>query len=224
MAQDAALLADLDPNWPPILHFYDWVKPSLTYGYFIDIKKYLHIEKLAEHKLDLARRPTGGGIVFHIWDLAFSFLMPAGHPQFCLNTLDNYRFVNEIVLDAVVSYFSLQDAYLTASSATQRDPSCNHFCMARPTIYDAVFRGMKVAGAAQRRTKKGFLHQGTISLTLPQIDLLEDILCSKEEVVRAMQIYTFAPLEKGASLQTARADLKKILHQKFLAAFEQSSL
>ena len=62
-------------NRIPLLHLYQWDGPSATYGYFIDPSKYLDLNKLRQHHVALARRPTGGGIVFHIWDLAFSFLI-----------------------------------------------------------------------------------------------------------------------------------------------------
>ncbi len=226
MAQDAALLLDLDPVGLPILHFYDWARPSATYGHFIDVKKYLNLEGVEKRGLALARRPTGGGIVFHIWDLAFSLLVPASHPGFSVNTLDNYKLVNETVLKAVTTYFSLGGAELIEQPGQELGPNCNHFCMARPTVYDAVFRGMKVAGAAQRRTKKGFLHQGTISLTLPQLDLLQDVLLSNEEIMRAMEMYTFAPLGQLTEerLRQVRSDLKQLLHQEFLAKFSHITI
>jgi len=223
MAQDAALLEGLDPNGAPILHLYDWEAPSATFGYFLDIKKYLNLDGIARRGVQLARRPTGGGIVFHIWDLAFSLLLPAGHPKFSVNTLDNYGLVNQVVLDAIVSCFSLDNVSLIQEPGALMGPSCNHFCMARPTVYDAVFRGMKVAGAAQRRTRKGFLHQGTISLCWPDTDLLQDVLLSQEEVVRAMETYTFAPLGKVDSpeiLREARNELKGVLCQKFIAELQ----
>jgi lipoate---protein ligase len=226
MAQDAALLLDLDPAGLPILHFYDWMRPSATYGHFIDVKKHLNLGAVEKRGLALARRPTGGGIVFHIWDLAFSLLVPANHPAFSLNTLDNYKMVNETVLKAVTTYFSLGEAELIKEPGTEMGPNCNHFCMARPTVYDAVFRGMKVAGAAQRRTKKGFLHQGTISLTFPQLDLLQDVLLSNEEIMWAMQAYTFAPLGQltETQLRQVRSDLKELLHQEFLAKFSSITI
>ncbi len=105
MRFDGNLLENLDPNGKPILHFYRWAKPSATYGYFISPEKHLDLKKAEEKGLALARRPTGGGIVFHIWDLAFSFLMPSGHPAFSENTLENYRFVNEAVLAAMRKSF-----------------------------------------------------------------------------------------------------------------------
>src|SRR3989344_5352362 len=101
MAQDERLLQDLDPNGEPLLHFYRWAGPSLTYGYFVSPDQQINVAEANKYRLALARRPTGGGIVFHIWDLAFSFLMPSDHPAFSLNTLENYRFVNRIVLDAM---------------------------------------------------------------------------------------------------------------------------
>jgi lipoate---protein ligase len=216
MALDAQYLADLSNSKKPILHFYDWSGPSATFGHFIDLKKHIDLEKAKSHNLSLAKRPTGGGIVFHIWDFAFSFLMPSNHPMCSEKTLDNYQFVNSVVLEAVSEYLTLnQEAILIPEDAPLSGPNCKHFCMARPTIYDVVYKGLKIAGAAQRRTKSGYLHQGTISLTSPDLALLKDVLLSKDEITRAMEAYTFAPVAKE-SLKEARLSIKELLKQKFI--------
>lgn len=213
MSLDAQFLADLNR---PILHFYDWARPSATFGHFIDLKKHVDGAQVERHGLAMAKRPTGGGIVFHIWDLAFSFLMPAELAS--ENTLENYKFVNEVVLDVVREYHSLEPIIIP-ENAPLMGPNCNHFCMARPTIYDVVYNGRKIAGAAQRRTKKGYLHQGTISLVAPDVALLKDVLLSQEEIVAAMETFAFAPLQMG-QLKKARIDLQELLHQKFLIALQ----
>jgi lipoate-protein ligase A len=215
MQMDAQLLSELGTL--PILHFYDWASPAATFGHFIEPSEHLH-----PSELDLARRPTGGGIVFHIWDLAFSFLMPSVHPACSNNTLENYQFVNQIVLEAVHELFPAQGV-LIAESAPAQGPHCSNFCMARPTVYDAVSDGRKIAGAAQRRTKKGYLHQGTISLAFPDIELLSRLLIEAEELTVAMSEYSFAPLGKECSkarLEEARVALKRELTHKFLAKLE----
>ena len=127
--------------------------------------------------------------MFHIWDLAFSFLMPSKHPAFSSNTLENYRFVNEVVLDIVKEKFSLTDSVeLIAANAPSQTLECTHFCMARPTQYDVIYQGMKIAGAAQRRKKEGYLHQGTISLAAPDQELLHTSLLQLIfDVVQAMR-------------------------------------
>jgi lipoate-protein ligase A len=211
MSLDAELLANLET---PILHFYDWLKPSATYGYFVDLKKHIDVDNAKALGLSFARRPTGGGIVFHIWDLAFSFLLPVSHPACSDNTLENYKFVNEIVLDAVKDFLSIQGLSIIPESEPQLGPNCHHFCMAQPTIYDVVYNGMKIAGSAQRRTKKGYLHQGTISLSFPDLKILNQVLLSKEEITQAMSTYSFAPIKDN--LTEARTKLKEVLHQKFL--------
>ncbi len=217
MHQDAQLLADLDPKGEPILHLYDWSRPAATYGYFLEPAR--HVKGT---EVELARRSTGGGIVFHLWDLAFSFLMPADHPNCSQNTLENYRFVNRIVLDAVEEIFSMKGS-LIPENAEPKGPHCANFCMARPTIYDAVYRGMKVAGAAQRRTRRGFLHQGSISLALPDPALLERVLVESDEIAAAMAVYSFAPLGNAPTpqaLRDARQEIQAKLAQKFALAVD----
>ena len=82
--------------------------------------------------VSLAKRPTGGGIVFHIWDYAFSFLMPSSHPLFSENPLENYRFVNEVVLDVMQDFLSLKDSVnLIPASFPIPGEDCQNFCMAR---------------------------------------------------------------------------------------------
>lgn len=221
MRFDEKLLSELGQTANPLLHLYRWEGLSATYGYFIDPKNHLDLDRARERGLSLARRPTGGGIIFHIWDLAFSFLLPASHPRFSLNTLENYRFVNEAVLETVREYFRLDEtARLTPEDAIAQEADCRHFCMAKPTQYDVVYQGMKIAGSAQRRMRQGYLHQGSISLAAPEIDLLKDVLLSKEAVLNAMLDYAFTPVGSGGDLGKTRDELQNLLADKLRSRLE----
>jgi lipoate-protein ligase A len=213
MALDEKLLLEMDASGDPTLHLYQWEGPSATYGYFVDPAKYLDLNKMSQSGIAMARRPTGGGIIFHIWDLAFSFLLPAAHPRFSINTLDNYRFVNESVLMAMQELFHLPASIeIIPNSIPSIATGADSFCMARPTIYDVVYQERKIAGAAQRRRKNGYLHQGSISLALPDQGLLEEVLLSKD-LVQAMMAYSFAPLGPNCEPH-ALASMREIVQKR----------
>jgi lipoate-protein ligase A len=219
MQIDAELLENLDRHTLPILHFYDWEGDCATYGYFIDPSDYLDLENAKRQGLNLAKRPTGGGIVFHIWDLAFSVLIPESHPYFSENTLDNYAFVNNAVLAAASSFLS-ERPQLIPCNAEALDPSCTRFCMAQPTKYDVVLQGKKIAGAAQRKTKKGFLHQGTIALKMPTEEYLRSVLLPATKVLEAIKVHTFPLLNPDDNLQEGRIALREALQNQLTREYE----
>jgi lipoate-protein ligase A len=199
MEKDAQLLGSLKNRERPILHLYDWEADSATYGHFINPAKFFDLEAVSKKKLHLARRSTGGGIVFHLWDLAFSVLVPAKCSYFSKNTLENYAFVNEAVLGAVKDFLGQRSALELICEDTQAlSQGCQNFCMARPTKYDVMLGGRKVAGAAQRQTKEGFLHQGTVALIMPSFTYLKEVLLEPDKIIEGMQMFTCPLLgEKG---------------------------
>lgn len=212
MADDAQMLSELGSV--PILHLYDWAKPSATYGHFIAVEAHMNRAAAERWGLELARRPTGGGIVFHTWDFAFSLLMPAGHPLCSTETLENYKFVNDLVLETVMESFGIRGH----GRLLPENPPAGPFCMAKPTVYDVVWQGLKVAGAAQRRTKRGYLHQGTISLAEPRWEMLAELLAP--EVCEAMRGATYAPLGPGwqeGHLLNLRLLVKKKIAESMIA-------
>ena len=215
MAQDKAWLESLTPDADPILHFYEWNKDSVTYGYFVLPKNYLDLSRMEKRGFVLAKRPTGGGIIFHTWDLAFSVLIPANHPGYSHNTLDCYAFINEAVLNSVKIFLGSDVAIaLTPVDAVEFDPSCGRFCMAKPTKYDVILEGKKIAGAAQRKCRQGFLHQGSIALSLPCEEILRDILLPETKVIEAMRSYTYPLMGEKATISqihNAKKELKELL-------------
>lgn len=214
---DAALLKDLGAE--PILHIYEWDGPSATHGHFIKPSDYLCLHKAEENTLQLGRRPTGGGIIFHVSDWAFSILVPSTHPQFSLNTLDNYHLINTAV-QAAVKQFIDHDPNLLPEEPIPLDESCRSFCMAKPTKYDVMLGSQKIAGAAQRRMRQGFLHQGSICVAHPPKALLEAVLLPGTQVLSAMEQNTYSLLGKEAGLYElveARACIRDLLIEQFKA-------
>lgn len=215
MRKDTEILENLDKYTGPVLHLYDWEGDCATHGYLVDPYAFLREKGVKEKGLSLARRPTGGGIIFHIWDLAFSVAVPIGSRFFSENTLDNYAFVNKAVLSAAKEFLQTQEQLeIIPEDFIPMDANCKRFCMAQPTKYDVVLHGKKIAGAAQRKTKKGFLHQGTISLMTPSRQYLEDVLLPGTEVLDAMFANTYALMgtsAKASELAEVREIMKKLL-------------
>jgi lipoate-protein ligase A len=197
MALDAKLLQEISPTGSKILHFYDWDTPCFTHGYFINPKDYLQLEQLQAMGVTWARRPTGGGIIFHTTDLAFSVLVPSQDPWYQENTLANYKKINDKVQQAVFLYIKETELKLLAQDPQGLDAYANNFCMAKPTIYDVMLDGKKIAGAAQRRVKNGLLHQGSISLAMPQENFLKSALIPGTRVLEGMQAHTYPLLKDG---------------------------
>jgi len=216
MAIDAELLESMTlADASPTLHFYDWESPSATYGYFTDPATLLSLDAVKKLGLDIARRPTGGGVIFHTTDWAFSLAIPSTHPGYSVNTLDNYAYVNRFVIRALAAFLGTdhQLSFLENEIAID-NKHAHHFCMAKPTKYDVMFGKRKIGGAAQRRTRFGLLHQGSISLTLPDPIFLSQVLLSHVDVMEAMSRSTSALLPENASafdIASARAALKLLL-------------
>ena len=213
MTLDEKMLNELDPNGEPILHFYEWQKPAATYGYFM---KPSQLFKHAE-VLDLAKRPTGGGVLFHLWDLAFSVIIPASHPAYSKDIMKNYKVINDAVLLAVKSMMKPDTSIsLLPQDPTALDEYSKYFCFAKPTKYDVMIDGKKIAGSAQRRKKNAFLHQGSISIAAPSLDFIKKILPDDALVTEAMKLHTSYLLTSPTQDEflSTRADLKEALaHQ-----------
>ncbi len=212
MLKDEALLRQLRPDSAVILHLYIISKDGITHGYFNQPHLHLNIENLLRHGMQLARRPTGGGIIFHFTDFAFSLLIPGKHPVLSTQTLNNYAWINRWVAH-VLTLFKNDLAYPICYAQDLQNHSDVGFCMAQPTVYDLLIAGKKVAGAAQRRTHNGLLHQGSISLTLPSPKIMKDILLN-QEIFSAMQESSHCLLNDGAmgeTLQSARIRLQQLL-------------
>lgn len=202
MARDEQLLEELRDE--PVLHFYEWAQPAATYGYFFNPRAML----LTSEGLDLARRVTGGGLTFHITDFAFSLALPASHPSFSQHAvLENYRFVNSRIITALNKIFPA--TYQMLAQGAGGIPS---FCMAQETKYDVMCDGKKAVGAAQRTKRWGYLHQGFVSLALPERCFLERHL--PQATVEQILSMTYAPVSQS-QLQEVRIAMKRAIQEVF---------
>ena len=176
MAVDEALLETAEI---PTIRFYTWDHPALSFGYF---GKFADVENHASQR-DLARRWTGGGIVFHGDDLTYSIVIPATEPVFSESSRSIYERIHNALRDALVS--EGRDAVVAAVAdrgSGVSDADYNGHCFANPVRADVLSNGRKVAGAAQRRTRRGLLQQGSIQgiqLANKFADQFANELCSE---------------------------------------------
>ncbi len=152
MALDEALLEAAPRLGQPVLRFYGWTEPAASFGYF---QKYAEIERATVLR-PLVRRPTGGGLVPHDADWTYSLAFPPVHDWYALTATESYRRVHEWI----------SAAFLRLDIATElalgRKVALPGQCFAGHEKSDVLWRGRKIAGAAQRRTRAGLLIQGSV--------------------------------------------------------------
>jgi lipoate-protein ligase A len=185
MALDEALMESAPRLGQPVLRFYSWTQPAVSFGYF---QKYSDIERMTALR-PLVRRPTGGGLVPHDADWTYSLVFPPGHEWYSLSAKDSYRRVHEWI----------RDAFVVLNLTTTLAPACSKSlpgqCFQGYEMFDVLWRGQKIAGAAQRRTRAGLLIQGSVQprqLTLARADW-QEAMCDEASAGHGAQWVAFNP-------------------------------
>ncbi len=153
MAIDEALLECVDL---PTLRVYRWDHPALSFGYFGKLSDVAH-----EAGRDRVRRWTGGGIVLHGDDLTYALIIPASDSAFTESAMSIYEKTHAAMQRALGPQTEL---------AAEASAKISDSCFANPVRADVMLNGKKIAGASQRKTRRGLLQQGSIQ----HVDLAPD--------------------------------------------------
>jgi lipoyl(octanoyl) transferase len=151
MALDRVLL---ETTALPVLRFYRWSEPCVTVGYFESLE-----QAAADHPgLPVVRRWTGGGSVLHTEDSPYSLIVPRAEPFVSVRPAESYRLIHDALARA------LRAALPGVTTAQETAPKRSGACFENPVADDLLLEGCKIAGAGQRRTRAGLLHQGSIQI------------------------------------------------------------
>ncbi len=150
MALDEAMLLAATGAW---MRVYRWAEPSISIGFSQSL------DLLPEDKRHwpMVRRWTGGGVVIHDGDWTYTIAAPSGHSLSNERASETYRAIHAAMIEA------MEDCGISGATLQPENTSDGMgVCFVEPARYDVVWQGQKIAGAAQRRNRTGFLHQGSV--------------------------------------------------------------
>jgi lipoate-protein ligase A len=136
----------------PLLRIYRWAHRAVSFGYF---GKIAEVEPVWPER-ELVRRWTGGGIVPHGEDVTYTLIVPRTHPFFQQPVEESYCAVHQHIGALLIGQGSRVHIAPAAAAKVSND------CFENPARYDLIAETGKIAGAAQRRTRAGLLHQGSV--------------------------------------------------------------
>lgn len=167
MGLDEALLRSVAHGESlPTLRFYGWNPPAVSIGYFQGLREEIDVEACAVAGIDIVRRITGGGAVFHHHEVTYSTVLPLSHPLARENILDSYR----LLLSGIIEGLSI------LGISAEFSP-----------INDISTGGKKISGNAQTRKMGCILQHGTILLDV-EVDRMFSLLRVPQEKAKGKLI------------------------------------
>ncbi|MFK7910557.1 MAG: biotin/lipoate A/B protein ligase family protein [Akkermansiaceae bacterium] len=192
MAIDQLLMEQVKDR--PLLRVYQWSEPSVSFGYFLHLADAM--ESFSDSGLTYTRRWTGGGIVDHRADVTYTLVIPKCSVVANTRGAGSYRKIHSVIAAALVKLG--KDVEMVSSDSGNNVRAC----FANPVANDVVDRlGNKLAGAGQRRTRYGLLHQGSVLAGVHSRELFEQLM-----LLLTPNAGTFTP---DASLLGCAVDLAK---------------
>jgi len=161
MDYDEAVLNSIgnDPSLCPVFRFFRWIEPTVSYGR-------LQNSRLARDWADMlggikiARRPTGGGMVYHSNDISLSVSWSRKNALFESKPGNIYGQIHGAIKDGINVLGVDAAIYKNANAHVCGDMRC----FQSPVEGDLVYNGLKIVGGAIRITKQAVLYQGAITL------------------------------------------------------------
>lgn len=162
MALDEAVLnAVADGISPPTIRFYGWAPSAVSIGYFQSLEQEVDTKYCHANGIDVVRRQTGGGAVFHQEGGEITYSVIAPQEIFPAGIVDSYR---EICTGIIRG---LERLGMSAEF--------------RP-INDVCINSRKISGNAQTRRKGVLLQHGTILYSLDLNTMFSSLKVSVEKL------------------------------------------
>jgi len=138
---EAILIARYKGHVPNTLRFYTWKPAAVTIGYFQSLALEVDVLNAENHGIEIVRRYTGGGAVFHDMEITYSLVMPESEAPGSI--AESYKAICKGVVLGLRSLGIVSEF--------------------KP-INDIVARGRKISGSAQTRRNGIILQHGTLLL------------------------------------------------------------
>jgi lipoate-protein ligase A len=165
MAVDEALLNCFTPEHsPPVLRLYGWYPPALSLGRFQDAAQVLDLQRCSHDSVDIVRRVSGGGTIYHADELTYSIVCTQEQIPPATSVKDSFRVLTGFLIEF---YRALG---LDAAYAVDAEPDFaalgarTDFCFAGRETFDILIDRRKIGGNAQRRLKNVIFQQGSIPI------------------------------------------------------------
>jgi lipoate-protein ligase A len=169
MGVDEAIMnAVAEGRSPPTLRFYMWEPTAVSIGYFQGLELEVDLEECRKRGVDVVRRITGGGAVYHDRDkeLTYSVIVKESSGLLPKDILGSYRAVCEGLIKG------MEGLGVKAEF--------------RP-LNDLVVNGRKISGNAQTRRQGCILQHGTILMGV-DVESMFSVLKVPDEKLRGKMV------------------------------------
>lgn len=180
MAIDEALIENVASGASkPTLRLYGWKPAAVSIGYFQSLIEEIDVEACKRMDIDIVRRMTGGGAVFHDTEITYSIHIPEKTGLVPKGILESYRAVSEGVIQGLAMLgVAAQFIPLNDLVAPYNFPGADgtHTIQLR-----------KISGNAQTRKQGVIVQHGTILLSV-DVEKMFSILKVPDEKMKGKLI------------------------------------
>jgi lipoate-protein ligase A len=186
----------------PTLRLYRFEGAWASIGYFGKIKQ----ARESLEGVNIVRRWTGGGTVDHRADWTYSLIIPKGHEASKMKGSEIYRAIHTKLILVLAKEGS--SAQLSTGQS-----KCGCMCFENPVEFDVLdAEGQKLAGAAQKKSTHGLLHQGSVAL--PSLDPQRGLTLASELSSHYQEIFLTADEDRIQRIAAEKYSRKEWLEMR----------
>lgn len=141
MALDEVVSETVASGGNPTIRFWRWNPSAVSIGYFQGLEDEINLEKCRELGIDVVRRRTGGGAVYHDYQGEITYSVAAKESLLPKGITESYKVICQWVIDGFAN-MGLEGTF--------------------HPINDILVGGKKISGNAQTRRGGVLLQHGTI--------------------------------------------------------------
>ena len=159
MAYDAVAAETAARGGPRTVRVYQWSPSTLSLGYRTDPDD-VDWAFCEREGIDVVRRPTGGGAIYHdeFGDVSYSTIAPAA--ELPGDLMETYDLLCEPLLDACAE-MGVPAGFAAESYPELYGPAC--YLRELHPAHDVVYEGRKLSGNAQYRRRDSVIQHGSLT-------------------------------------------------------------